>query len=275
VQCERHGGPVVSDWERLYRWEWFRRATWRGDFRARKVQSPQAVKCLLAGRTAPTVLDCSCGLGLKTIVLRELGLGVCGSDQCAFAVEKAQELARLEGHPEIEFFTSAWAELPKRTDRRFDAVFNDALSWVPTREDFEAALGGSIGVLKPGGFLVFFGAEADGRSGTEHRARLLHREWTRRPRFSVEWDHTDAGTRCTSLLVREKGDSFIDEHHLFLIEECGMRRLESATIRQPILWDWPILVDLVRHAGFAHLETRHFTLRTPSSTRFSLNLATT
>lgn len=68
------------------------------------------------------VLDCSCGLGLKTIVMREAGLNVHGSDGCAEAVRLAREFAEEEGHPEIPYSVSWWAELPHNIETRYGAL---------------------------------------------------------------------------------------------------------------------------------------------------------
>ena len=70
------------------------------------------------------VLDCSCGLGLKTIVMREAGLNVEGSDVCGQAIDLARRFAEEEGHSDIPYFVSSWAELPRRTETRHAAIFN-------------------------------------------------------------------------------------------------------------------------------------------------------
>ncbi|MEW6358983.1 MAG: class I SAM-dependent methyltransferase [Planctomycetota bacterium] len=250
-----------SEWETLYRWEWFRREQWRPRFREQKAGktggSCRVFKDLLQEIDGDLALDCTCGFGLKTIVMKEMGIHIVGSDACAFAVEKARELARLEGH-EIEFFTSSWAELPSRTSHRFDGIFNDALSWTLTREEFQASLVGFYEALNPGGILVFFGAEEGSPSDSESRRKLLDDLWGRRPKFSIEWTHKADDVRCTSILVREKGDMHVDGHHVFLIEDGGSQRTETATIREPMYWDWDILQGLFAEAGFASLHTRSF-----------------
>ena len=264
-------------WETLYRWEWFRRDQWRPGFREAKAGkwggSSGAFRKVLDEAGGGPALDASCGLGLKTIVLKEMGVDVVGCDGCAFAVEKARELAQMEGHA-IEFFASRWAELPERTERRFTGVFNDALSWIVTREEFEASLRGFLGVLRPGGVLAFMGAEQGSPSDPESRCEFFEAFWRSRPRFSVAWSHEAGSTRCTSIQVREKGDLFVDAHHLFLIEENGEQRLETATIREPAYWDWAALAEMFARAGFSGLETRWFPGMGRGGRTFSLNVAT-
>ena len=266
-----------EEWGTLYRWEWFRREVWRRTFRdAKRGKGGGSCACfkeILDELGGGPALDCTCGLGLKTIVLKEMGVDVIGSDRCEFAVEKARELAEMEGL-DIEYFVSSWAELPTRTDRRFRAIFNDALSWTLTRETFEASLRGFFEVLEPGGVLVFMGAEEGGPDDPEFQRKLLLEYYHREPPFRIEWNHSDAGTRCTALAVRDLGDTFLDEHHFFLIEEGGKQRLEVATIRQPVTWHWPLLKEMFKDAGFKNLETRTFPGKSRDGGTIKLNVAT-
>ncbi len=267
----------LADWETFYRWEWFRRDAWRPTFRERKHgRFGGSCACVrdLAEETGPaaSVLDASCGLGLKTIVLKELGTNVVGSDGSAFAVDQARELARLEGL-DIEFFASEWADLPRRTAKRFDVIFNDALSWTITREEFEASLRGFLAALKPGGLLVFMGAEEGTGDDAEHEKKLLGELWTRRPRFEIDWIHEATGLRCTRLAVHELGPDYMDEHSLYLIAEAGRQRLESSTLRQPVYWHWPIVSEMFAAAGFSSLHTRAFPARSASGGEIRLNVA--
>ncbi len=96
---------MSDSWDTLYRWNWFERSRWLGSFRAVKHNSPRALQRILADRIDPAVLDCSCGFGLKTIVMKELGMRVYGSDASSFAVAKARELADTQGL-KIEYFTA-------------------------------------------------------------------------------------------------------------------------------------------------------------------------
>jgi SAM-dependent methyltransferase len=264
-----------KQWETYHRWEWFQREKWRYRFRedkgARWGGSPAGFKRIMEKTGGKLALDASCGLGLKTIMLGEMGIDVMGSDKCEFAVEKARELSKLEGL-QIEFFTSRWAELPSNTRMQFDAIFNDALLWTATREQLEASLRGLRAVLKPKGVLVFFGApESDDEA---ENVEKLEECWESKPRFSIEWTHSDDEKHCTSLLARERAEDYIDEHHIYLIEEYSEPRLESATIRQPFYWHRPLLEKLFAKAGFSSLQDRTFHGMGKGGTDFTLNIAT-
>jgi len=46
-----------------------------------------------------------------------------------------------------------------------------------------------------------------------------------------------------------------DEHRLHVVHDASGLRLETSTIRQPSMWDWPALERLFSHAGYADLRT--------------------
>jgi len=261
---------VDDPYTTLYRWQWFQREQWRKDFRQRKSHSPRAFRQILGGSASRTALDCSAGLGLKTLCIRELGVRVWGSDACAFAVEKARELARLEGL-DIEYFVSTWADLPGNTDRRFDGVFNDALCFLETDEEFEASIRGIRGVLAPGGVFVWAGAAEGDPAGKG--AELIREKFESLGRFSLNWTHAGGGVECTSITVRELGGDYMDEHLLFVVSGAGGKRLETATIRWPAWWDFPRARRLFEAAGYSDLRTETFEGMGAGGKTFRLNVA--
>ena len=147
----------THDFTPHYRWEWHLREQWRGSFRERKRHSSGAFVELVRerGLLEQPVLDCSCGMGLKTIVMREAGLTVHGSDIRAEAVRLAHLLAKEEGHADIRYFAASWAELPQVSGVRYAAIFNDALSWVCSEDEMAANLKGLHDCLLPGGVLTY------------------------------------------------------------------------------------------------------------------------
>jgi SAM-dependent methyltransferase len=244
----------MEQWETVHRWHWFHRRQWQADFRAGKVPITRTVAAHLAerGLDRGRLLDCACGLGLQAITFKEAGLSVEGADRSAFAVERARELARAEGH-EIPFFVSLWHELPVRTPRRYDALFCDALPWLPSRRELARALRGLREMLRPGGVLLFLGAPA-GVTGASYR-RAVRTWWRARPRFALDWRHSEGDVTCTGLSLSDLGPDFIDWHLLFLVEEAGVARLEQATVRESKRWHWQRLAELFQAAGFSDLST--------------------
>jgi SAM-dependent methyltransferase len=244
----------MEQWDAVHRWHWFHRGQWQANFRAGKVPITRAVAALLAdlGLDRGPVLDCACGLGLQAITFKEAGLDITGADRSPFAVAHAPELARSEGH-DIPFFLSTWEELPARAARRFDALFCDALPWIPQRRDFLKVLASLREVLNPGGALIFLGAP-EGMTG-ESYSRAVRDWWRSQPRFRLDWRHAEGDVTCTGLTMSDLGNDFIDWHLLFAIEEAGAPRLERATIRESKRWHWQRLVEFFHEAGFASLST--------------------
>jgi SAM-dependent methyltransferase len=281
---------LKTTWETIYRWDWFRRDQWLPVFRwVRRALTeggppsdtrPQAVSLgssnpglhwavhLAAARSASvrSLLDCSCGLGLKTIAFGDAGVEVTGSDGCALALEHARELADQEGR-RIEYFESEWAELPGRTPRRFDGVFCDGLMWLPSPRDVEAALRGICDVLSPEGVLLWSGVPFD------EPARAAPVRGVGEPGYWVHWTHARDGCRCTCIKGMRELRADDETSYLFLIEDDDGTRLETATIRSPITWTAEATADLLRAAGFSRWETRRFD--TPTRKRAAFNLAWT
>ena len=245
-----------SGWETFYRWEWFRRDQWLPKYPALSQRGRAWLDSfgrLLGNPQGKVVLDCSCGFGAKTVALRQMGFKTYGSDGCSFAVEKAQELARQRSL-DVEYFVSIWADLPAQAPARFHGVFNDALSWIVTEEEFEASIRGIHEALLPGGALVFLGAREGDSPGVG--AELMREELERSQKFSIEWHRAAENTECTCLLAREAGPDYMDMHRLYLIREATGQRLETSTIRNPFCWDWPRLERLFVRAGYSSLSTR-------------------
>ena len=205
------------------------------------------------------VLDAACGFGLKTIVMKEAGLNVEGSDLCSLAIEHAVTLARDERCEDIRYFQSSWADLPHRAGKKYAAVFNDALSWIHSDEDMEASLRGLHDVLEPGGILAYMGA-LPGTSDDENA--LLAQHWDKMMsemgKYRLGWQHSDGAISVTECLVLERGSDFIDKHHLYVIDEDGCKRLEAMTMRNVVKWHWPLMEQFLRAAGFQRFGIKEF-----------------
>lgn len=242
--------------ETYHRWEWFRRAQWWPGYLER-MRAMRGRECgiLLAALDAPSgscVLDATCGLGRKTLLLDSLGLSVVGADACAYAVERARNLAAGEGRDNA-FFVSSWRDLPARAPGPFDGVLIDAFpDCCETGDDLAAALSGIAGVLKPGGVFVFPGPEPG-----ETPAGITKMAWESGPRFQLCWEHAEGGIECTCLQARTLGDNWIDEHALYVVREAGApARLESATIRRHFRWTRAAIEEAARAAAFSSVAAR-------------------
>ena len=241
-----------------HRWQWFRRRQWWPSVRDRMLAARGrecgALLSLLGGPAGRRVLDATCGLGRRSLVLGHLGAVVTGTDACAYAVERARELAAGEGMA-VEFRVAAWRELPAHLPDRFDAAVADAFSdCCEPHDDLVASFAGVAGALKPGGLFLF-----PGPTPGEGPAAILEGAWQCGPQFAIGWQHAEEGLECTCLHARSRGDGFIDEHDLHLIREPdGEVRLETATTRRWLHWRWEDVDDAARAAGFATIEAREF-----------------
>lgn len=251
----------THDYTAHYRWEYFRRQQWRHTFREWKRHSAGAFAELVRerGLTEQPVLDCSCGLGLKTIILREAGLLVSGSDRCAEAISLAHQFAAEEGNADLPLFISTWAELPRSTEARYAAIFNDALSWIDTEAEMAASLKGLHDALLPGGILTWMGALPGSH---DDQRQLLEQEWSQRTangRHGLGLSAVDGETSVQEVVFLEQGADYIDEHHLYLVHDRNGQRLESWCQRCPVKWSWPKIQPLLETAGFSSFGTQEFT----------------
>ncbi|MDR2392360.1 MAG: class I SAM-dependent methyltransferase [Planctomycetota bacterium] len=251
-------GPS-TDWDLVHRWEWFRRTSWRQGFRAamhgRGGGPARAFTELSQAIDAKTLLDASCGLGRRAILLFEKGVNILGSDISGTAVTRARELARDEGSP-VTFFRSSWNDLPKNMPHHFDGILVTGLNLEPSWDNLGTSLVGIFHALCPGGFLMFVGASQDDPQGAV--GERIEREWNSQAPEQVEWFFREGGVNCTLIKLRTRANDYIDDHLLYVSEENGEARLESTVIRRPAYWTWSHWSDLVRMAGFCHLETRKY-----------------
>lgn len=263
-----------TDWDRLHRWEWFRREAWRSTFRERLVRGGGGICRAFAELTATidgqVALDAACGLGRKTVVLADKGVNVLGADRSGYAVARARELARLEG-VSATFFESSWAGLPEAAPHRFDALLVDALGLTPTWEELRDSLAGLGLALRPGGFLMFVGAP----EGEDAEAALaaFRQRWSEAPGEEACWYHRDGGTACFHFVERRPAEDFLDERRRFAVCEKGETRLEETVLRRPGYWHFELWRELTRNAGFCHLETRTYPGYGPEGEDLRLNVA--
>jgi hypothetical protein len=105
------------------------------------------------------VLDTSCGLGLRTMKLRQLGLRLHGADRAPQVIEWACKLAEEARFLDVQYFAAEWRELADHTSRRYPVVFNDTL---PLAQGAQAGLVSDLRgirrVMTNPGLLVYEGA---------------------------------------------------------------------------------------------------------------------
>lgn len=239
-----------ESWDTIWKWQWFMRDAWQHDFRKQEdmVVTRRIVQSLLPNRNVKSVLDCSCGLGRKTILLAEMGYDVEGSDSSAAAVRFARQFAKEQG-VKIRFFQSCWEELGNKCNRKFDCVFSDAFDLIQTRKALKASAKGIYSVLKKGGKFIFPGVH---QWFTEaERKRVIDNEWKRLQRFEVEPPYEKNGIRITKLYVHDRTPEGIFINSIAIIKEKGKMRVDIA--KDTIIyfkWTWQDYVEVLRKVGF-------------------------
>jgi len=196
------------------------------------------------------VLDCTSGLGTKSIVLTEIGYDVEGADASREGVRAARLLAAAEGH-EIPFRVRRWDELDGGP---YDAVYSDAYDLAPDREALRAAARGVRRVLRDGGIYVFPGAH---RWFTEaERAEVLDRDWRELERVTVQPPVERDGVRLTRVYVHDRVDEGITVTEVALWEEAGRSRIVIARdwIRC-LRWSFADFAEALEDAGFRHVDS--------------------
>ncbi len=134
-------------------------------------------------------------------------------------------------------------------------MFVDAfLDCCQTREELAAAFAGAAAVLEDGGAFICAGPEP-----AETMPAMLDQAWKACDRFYIEWRFATPASECACLHVRDRNGDFIDDHHLYVIQERDVAlRLERATLRQWFRWDRRCLDETARAAGFSAVGTRTF-----------------
>jgi SAM-dependent methyltransferase len=104
-----------------------------------------------AGLSGKRLLDVGCGTGLSFVAMIPRGFEVTGCDISPAMLERAREKAG----DEVELLVADMRELPALGE--FDLVWavNDAINYLLSVEDLEAALAGMRRNLAPGGVIVF------------------------------------------------------------------------------------------------------------------------
>jgi len=249
---------TAEDWDVIWRWQWFRRPLWLPYFRdpthpeGRPARLAPVWNWVLAQSGAHRVLDCNCGLGLRAVLLAESGFEVVGTDSSAVAIRHAPEVAATKPLS-IPFVHCPWQSLAERFTEPFDAIINDAFSLTPTRTELRFAALNFATLLRPGGVLIFTGA--DEHSNPEEREAQIEHAWQSAPRYQLGADYEHDGTHLILLIVRDRAPYGVVDNHVFIVRRDGRATLETASICNSMQWTWDDYHAVCREAGFSSLES--------------------
>lgn len=248
----------TEDWEVIWRWQWFRRALWLDHFRdpshpeGRPARIAAVWDWILREHGAHRVLDSAAGIGMRAVLLSEAGYDVVGADGGAAAIEHARELATL-CEREIPFHVCKWADLGDLFQDEFDAVINDEMAWLTSRSELRFTVQSLFTVLKPGGVLIFTGA--DQWSTVQTRAAQIEHAWQAAPRFQIMTDYENDGTHLTLVVARDLTDIGVVENYLFVVRDSAGARLETASICNSHQWGWHDFQTVCQEAGFSRVQS--------------------
>jgi len=240
-----------DSWDAIWKSLWSMRDTWQGVFREREdiVFLKRLAESLMPAHEVKSVLDSTCGVGSKAIVLAEMGYDVEASDASAEAVRIMQQFSKEEGLT-IPCFQSRWDELSGKCSRTFDCVFNDAFDLIATRECLLASARGIHSVLKEGGMFIFPGAHQ--WFTEEEKEAVLDADWQALQRIEVGPSYERDGRRLTTVYVHDRTSDGIIVNAINLWEEKG--RMHVDIVKDWIRcfkWTWKDYVDVLTRAGFS------------------------
>lgn len=242
-----------ESWNIVWKWSWFTRELWESEYWDETRKSLKPLFPLLTQLKVKSVLDCSCGLGFKTVLIAEKGYEVEGSDGSAIAVRYASQLAKERG-VNIRFFHARWEELGLKCGRTYDCVFSDYFDEIKTYETLKASAAGVYSVLNQDGKFIFGALNPELKTRLDLKD-LIEKEWKNRERFVILPPYGKKGMRVTTIEVAEKSDEGILEKRIYLIEKQGVMRAEIALIMNPrIKWTFYDYAEALKEVGFKKVE---------------------
>ena len=207
---------------------------------------------LLSELKVKSILDCSCGLGFKTVMFAKMGYKVEGSVASAIAIKYALQLAKEHGL-KIKFFHSSFEDLPRASKRVYDCVYSDYFDELETYKALLDSAKGVYSVLKKDGKFIFCSFSPEWKKSELNK--LIERVWKERERFKIDPPIEQSGVKVIHIEVADKTSEGILENNIYLIEERGVMRAEIAPIMNPrIKWTYSDYVKILSEAGFKKVE---------------------
>lgn len=234
----------LEAWDIRWKWLWFTRDVWESEYWKEEQIALRPVFSLLSKLRLKSILDCSCGLGYKTVLFAKAGYEVEGSDASAIAIKYAPQLAKDEG-VKIRFFRSRYEELNKKCKRKYDCVWSDNFDEISTYKYLKTAARSIYSVLNHDGKFVFVA------TSEKDLKKIIENEWKKRKRVDIDPPYKKDSVKVTRIEVAEKTPEGILENNIFLIEDRELLRAEIAFIINPrIKWAFKDFSKALREVGF-------------------------
>jgi len=241
-----------QSWDVIWKWSWFTRKTWVPKYLKETSSGLQPLFSLLPRLHVKSILDCSCGLGFKTVMFAKKGYEVEGSDASVTAIKYAPKIAEEEGL-KIRFFRSRFEDLEKNCKRKYDCVFSDYFDELSSRSALRASAKGIYSVLRQDGKFIFYSPFPN--LTKPDLKKLIEREWRRRKQFVINQPVKQNDMRIIDIEVGNNTSKGILENHIYLVEKKGVLRAEIASTMNPrIKWTFQDYKRVLSGSGFRKIE---------------------
>ncbi|MEM3010809.1 MAG: class I SAM-dependent methyltransferase [Candidatus Bathyarchaeia archaeon] len=238
----------MQAWDTIWKWSWFTRKVWVPEYLEETRSGLQPLFSLLPKLHVKSILDCSCGLGFKTVMFAKEGYEVEGSDASAVAINHAPKIAEEEGL-KIRFFRSRFDNLGKNCKRKYDCVFSDYFDELSSLAMLKASAKGIYSVLNQGGKFIFYTLFPNLTKSDLKKS--IEREWKKRKKFAIDQPVEHDDMRIIHIEVGNKTVEGILETNIYLVEKKGVLEAEVASIMNPrIKWRLKDYVNVLIESGF-------------------------
>lgn len=173
-----------------------------------------SLRAIFRNRGILRVLDASCGAGIQSVSLAQLGFAVVAADPSVGMLRQAHTIAAQYGvEDKIDFVRSGFLSLSEMVDGPFDAIVSkgNALPHLLLDDEIESALLIFYELLRPGGTLVI---------GMRDFGPFMED----RPRFIPGFINTDEGNEefiTFDIWEWENGPPVIATQNLFIVKGVG------------------------------------------------------
>lgn len=241
-----------ESWDIIWQWSWFIKELWVKEYLKETKDALKGLFPLLSRWNVKSILDASCGLGIKTLFFAKMGYEVEGSDACQTAIKYAKEYAKSMG-TKIRFFVSKFEELPENALRKYDCIFSDYFDELPSKKILLKSAKGIYQVLKPKGIFVFSSPPPEkDKSSLQH---IIEKVWNKRNKFIVYSPFVKGDTKVTYIEMAEKKLDGICEHRIYLVERNRRIDVYKASIMNPRLkWTFYDFKYILQTAGFSEIK---------------------
>lgn len=246
-----------DSWRTYWKWEWFEYPAYIRHYDQYLNDLPDLTAAICKERGLQRVVDGSCGFGLTTVLLGKHELQVVGADTCDYCINVGLRLCKR--------LTEQVFDLQCIKPRDFGVIFGyefydgvmfSKLCDAITPEEMDASLSGCFDVLRPGGVLIWqgFAPDTDAVYATDQLYQDISKH--RYHELLSSRFREEVKVRMTHILARAAGQDYLDEHHLYLIEQGDKpATLQSAILRRPYSWHGQVMTERLAAHGFTDFQT--------------------